>query len=211
MLKIDFIHHPSPSGYQYDYYDTIEYYSGRRATKGMTDDQALGKPFLLLVAKPYMDWHEFSIELQAHLAALYSGWRSRGRSLTSSRLRLRCGHPQSYAALRSAARHAAQPHAVLQNAVATCLRSAGPGPVRPPPPCSDHLPRRSARSGLSGLAPTPSSAASSATSVRLAHHRSMSRGHVGPSLDAPSLLAPSLAQRRESTANLRLRTCDSGH
>lgn len=59
--------------YQYDYYDTIEYYSGRRAIKGMTDDQVLDEPFLLLVAKPYMDWHKFPNELQAHLATLYQG------------------------------------------------------------------------------------------------------------------------------------------
>jgi hypothetical protein len=133
-----------------------------------------------------------------------NGWRSRGNSPTSSRSRLRCGHRQPYVAPRSAARHAARPRAAPQNVAATCLPSIGPGRAWPPLPCSDRLPRRSARSGLSEPAPAPSSAASSATSVRHALHRSMSGRQVaGPPSDPPSLLQPpSLAQRRESTANL---------
>lgn len=50
---------------------------------------------------------------------------SRGNSPAFSRSRPRCGHRQPYAAPRSAARHAAQPRAVPQNAAATCLPSTG--------------------------------------------------------------------------------------
>ena len=59
--------------YQYDYYDTINYYSGHRNIKQMTDDQLLDKPFFLVVAKPYMDWHSFPDSLAAHLTVEYKG------------------------------------------------------------------------------------------------------------------------------------------
>lgn len=59
--------------YHYDYYDTIDYYTGRRDIQQMSDDQALGSAFLLVASKPYMEWHAFSPELVAHMATIYSG------------------------------------------------------------------------------------------------------------------------------------------
>lgn len=59
--------------YQYDYYDTIEYYSGRTDITKMSDNQTLKDPFLLIASKEFMDWHSFPPELVAHLATLYKG------------------------------------------------------------------------------------------------------------------------------------------
>lgn len=59
--------------YEYDYYDTIEYYSGIRLIQKMGKGQELSKPFFLIVSKQYMDWHSFPPGLSAQLSVLYKG------------------------------------------------------------------------------------------------------------------------------------------
>lgn len=92
------------------------------------------------------------------------------------------------------------------------LPSTPQGPAWPPLPCSDRLPRRSARFALAAPAPEPSSAASSATcSARTSSlnvREASCRSAITFSVPATSSI---LAQRRKSNANLRLRTCGSGH
>lgn len=113
-----------------------------------------------------------------------------GQLSKSPRSRLRCGHPQRYAV--PGARLVVQP-STRRSTKRRRLPSARQGPAWPPLPCSDRLPRTSARSALAAPAPAPaaSSAASSATSVRHALHRSMSGRQVaGPPSHSPSLLHP---------------------
>lgn len=59
--------------YEYDYWDTIKYYSGRRDISVMSDDTVLDRPFILLTSTPYMQWHSFDPELQKHLSVIYQG------------------------------------------------------------------------------------------------------------------------------------------
>jgi hypothetical protein len=63
------------------------------------------------------------------LDTLHRRHRQRAGLCHVARSRLRYGHHQSSAALRSAARHAARPRAAPQNAAAIYLRSAGPAPA----------------------------------------------------------------------------------
>jgi 4-amino-4-deoxy-L-arabinose transferase-like glycosyltransferase len=58
----------------YDYFDTIEYYSGRREIHVIKENEHLGSdPLFLIVPKPYMDWHEFPSGLASRLTVLFKG------------------------------------------------------------------------------------------------------------------------------------------
>jgi 4-amino-4-deoxy-L-arabinose transferase-like glycosyltransferase len=59
--------------YQYDYWDTVSYYSGGRPLSAMSDDAVLDRPFLLLVSTPFLQGHSFDPELAKHLMPRYSG------------------------------------------------------------------------------------------------------------------------------------------
>ena len=59
--------------YQYDYYDTIDYYSGHRGIQQMSDNQVLDKPFFLVASTPYMAGHAFATDLLSHMQVMYQG------------------------------------------------------------------------------------------------------------------------------------------
>ena len=134
------------------------------------------------------------------------------------RATLQCPHDHGFDAAsstvrgaRSAARRAARPRA--GSTKRRRLPSARQGPAWPPLPCSDRLPRRSARSALAAPGTSAvfrrvvsdfSSARTSSLNVREASCRTS----ITFSVPATSSI---LAQRRKSNANLRLQTCGSGH
>jgi 4-amino-4-deoxy-L-arabinose transferase-like glycosyltransferase len=59
--------------YNYDYYDTIEYYSARRDIKQLGNNPSLSQPFLMIAFRPFMDAYPFPDYARAHFSVLYSG------------------------------------------------------------------------------------------------------------------------------------------
>ncbi len=58
--------------YQYEYLDTLRYYSGR-PVQFMKDDAVLDSPFFLAVSTDFVTNHSFDPELAAHLEVLFKG------------------------------------------------------------------------------------------------------------------------------------------
>ena len=107
------------------------------------------------------------------------------------------------------ARREARPRAALQNGATTCLPSFAPGPAWPPLPCSDRLPRRSARSGSQSHSlrrlPPRRQRLQFGTLFIAQYQGRKSR------TDFRSSLVVSAPIPWHNHAVLRLRTCDSGH
>jgi hypothetical protein len=59
--------------FEYNFWDTLSFYSGGRYITKLTLDQGLSQPVLLVASSEYMEYHSFSPDLISHFAPIYSG------------------------------------------------------------------------------------------------------------------------------------------